>query len=216
MGKRDKIKRIIFDGNYFYFKHNGKIVQIEENDIKKIHLKNIELILTENLYSFEKIDESISKQMSEEEIVRYLMWKMKIAKGKQFFTIKKMENDMFAFIISQKDSNRIRDIFGDNLSSVYPYIFMLFDRLSDEIQPFSLMMIDYNNLTSFLVIGETAPFFLRKKYDLTYEEKIREANITKNFIKNNYNMNINKIYSNISLEMENLTRLKEDPLKIIL
>jgi hypothetical protein len=216
MGKKDKIKNIVFDGNYFWFKHKGELVQIEENDIVKIDLKKIELIITDNLYSFEKIDDSISNQMNEEEVIRYLIWKMKIDRGKQFFTIKRMENDLFGFIVGKKDSIKIKEIFGNKINSINPFIFKLFDRLIDEISPFSMMVIDYNNLTDFLVIGENTPFFLRKKYDLNHEEKIRETNITKNFIKSNYNINIDKVYSNVSLEIENFNLLKGEPLKIIL
>ncbi len=212
----NKTIKTIFDGNVFYLKNREEIVQIGYEEMENLHLKQLELIITENLYSFEIIETGLSERMNRREIIQYLIWKMKFDESQQLFTIKNIGKQYFGFIMDKEVSKKIKKTFGKKLKAIRPFIFAVYDKLIKLLEPESLMVMDFGNLTDFLVIGRKNPFFLRKKYNLGKEEKISEIMITKRFIKTNHNIELKKVFSNTVLEIDGFELIEENPFKIVL
>ena len=208
-------KRILFDGEEFVFFEKEKLRRVEKDDFSFKNGK-VELIITENLYHLEPIDDKAIKGFDREEIRRYIEWKAD-AKGikSPLLTYSRFGNSIFGFIFPE-GRNFIKKYFNDKVSGVKTFALSVYNRMRSKLKENSLLIIDYKNLFIFLAIGKDSPVFIRKKMNLSEDEIINEAEITVKFISERFGFNIGKIYSRIEIPEERIVLIKEDFIEGIL
>ena len=204
-----KNKKILYDGEEFVFFEREKIRRVEKDDFSYKNGK-VELIITENLYHLEPIDDKAIKGFDREEIRRYIEWKAD-AKGVKspLLTYSKLGNSIFGFIFPEGQSF-IKEYFNGKVSGIKTFALSVYNRMRAGLEENSLLIIDYKNLFIFLVIGKDSPVFIRKKMNLSEDEIIEEAGITVKFISERFGFDIDKIYSRIEIPDERIVMIKED------
>jgi len=209
-----KNKKILFDGDEFVFFDKGKLVKIKKEDFKRVN--GVELIITENLYSFEPVEDKAIKGFNSDEIRRYIEWKAE-AKGVKnpLLTYGKFGDSIFSFIFPEGE-RFIKRYFNNKVSGVKSFALSVYNSFRKTLDENSLFIVNYKNLFLFLAIGKDSPVFIRKKLNLDDEEIINEANTTIRFVSERYNIKLTKIFSTIEFPAENLILIDRDYLGEIL
>jgi len=213
-------KKFFYDGSQILHKKDSKIQIIKLEEKKADFTFNsgkINLIVGEQIYKINQIEKDITKQLkNRNETEKYIKWKLKLENEEGFLTYRKLGTEIYSFFIDQRESTKIRKIFPKNLKSIKPFVFEIYDNIINRLKPFSILVIDYENITVFLSIGENSPVFMRRKIGLSDSEKEQEVVNTTKFVKKRYNIEINQLYSNLPFAFDNMILINENPFDLIL
>jgi len=209
-----KSKKILYDGSEFVFFEKNSIREVSKEKFS-YNSGNVEIILTENLYSFETLDKKTIAGFSEDEILKFIEWKA-TSRGESapLITYKRLGETIFSFTFD--GYKEIESNFKGKIKAIKTFSFSVYNFLRKNIERNSLLLINYKNLFVFLAIGEREPVFLRKKMNLTEDEIESEAITTIKYVKERFGFELFSTYSNIPLPLENFMLIEKKFLEGIL
>jgi len=209
-----KNKKILYDGSEFIFFEKNLIREVSKENFS-FNGGSVEIILTENLYSFETLDKKLIDGFTENEILKFIEWKA-TSRGENtpLITYKKLGGTIFSFTFN--GYMELKSIFNGKIKAIKTFSFSVYNFLRKNIERNSLLLINYKNLFVFLAIGEREPVFLRKKMNLTEDEIESEAITTIKYVKERFGFELSSTYSNIPLPLENFMLIEKKFLEGIL